>query len=64
MECQMRQIATELLPRVATGAHDNAIVLQESRSQAFIAVSFAVWGYLQTQVNLIAIWRKPCKHHT
>ena len=52
--------ATELLPRVATGACDNAIALQESRSQAFIAFFFAVRGCLRSQANLVAIWREPC----
>ena len=61
MECQMRQIATELLPRVAAGARDNAIALQESRSQAFIAVFFVVRGHLRSQANLVAIWREPRK---
>ena len=37
MEHQIWQIASELLSRVATGASDNAIALQESRPQAFIA---------------------------
>ena len=32
----MRQITTE--SHVATGARDNAITLQESRSQAFVAL--------------------------
>ena len=57
------QIATEFLPRVAVGARDKAIALQESRSQAFIAVFFAVRGYLRSQANLVAIWREPRKHH-
>ena len=63
MERQMQQIATELLPRVATGARDNAIALQESRSQAFIVFFFAVWGYLRSQANLVAIRHEQCEHH-
>jgi len=65
MECQMRQIATELLPHVAIGAHGNAIALQESRPQAFISFLFAVRGYLLSQANLVAIGYTlhVCKHH-
>ena len=51
MECQMRQIATELLPRVPAEARDNAIALQESRSQAFIAIFLqygAIYGLKRT----------------
>ena len=48
MKRQMWQIAAELLPRVAIGARDNAITLQESRPQAFIAFFIAVQGYLRS----------------
>ena len=61
MQRQMRQIATKILSHVAIGARDNAIALQESPPQAFIAFFlFAVLGYLRSQANLVAIQRKPC----
>ena len=56
LHLERQQITTELLPRVATGARDSAIALQESRSQAFIAFFFAVRGYLRSQASLVAIW--------
>ena len=51
MQCQMQQIATELLSRVTIEAFDNSS-LEESRPQAFIAFFFAVRGYLRSQANL------------
>ena len=42
---EMMRIATELSSRVAIGAHDNAITLQESLPKAFVALAL----FLQIQ---------------
>ena len=44
------------------GACGNTIALQESHPQAFIAFFFAVWGYLHSQANLVAIRCELCRH--
>ena len=59
----MRQVTTKLLTHFAIGADNNTIMLQESCPQAFITFFFAVWGYLHSQVNLVAIQHEICTMH-
>lgn len=58
----MQQITTELLLQVAMGVHNNAIMSQETHSQAFVVFFIAVRGYICSQGNLVAIWQELCKH--
>ena len=57
----MRQVTTKLLSHITIEAHDNATTLQQSRFQAFIGFRFAVWGYLHSQANFVALQHEICK---